>query len=116
MAVNTVNAFGKITISDEAIACAAGHIARDCYGVVDLVGQNVFDNMSSRKRKKFLAKGVKVYTQENRIYLELSIILQYGVSISEVTTNLKSAIKYGIEEFTGMIIDCVNINVVGVRV
>ena len=30
--------------------------------------------------------------------------------------NLKNAVKYGIEQFTGMIVDSVNINVVGVRV
>ena len=43
-------------------------------------------------------------------------ILKYGVSIGTVTDNLKSTVKYGVEEFTGMIVDSVNINVVGVRV
>ena len=43
-------------------------------------------------------------------------ILKYGVSIGTVTDNLKSTVKYGVEQFTGMIVDSVNINVVGVRV
>ena len=56
MAVKTSNAYGVITIDDEAIACATGHIARDCYGVVDLVGQG------SVKSKNQLTKGIKIIT------------------------------------------------------
>ena len=93
MAVKTSNAYGNITIDDEAIACATGHIARECYGVVDLVGQG------SVKSKNQLTKGIKIITVGNRIYIDLFAIL-----------------KYGVEQFTGMIVDSVNINVVGVRV
>lgn len=116
MAVNTSNTYGKITISDEAIACATGHIARECYGVIDLVGQGFIDGLHDAVKRRTQSRGVKVLTVDNRIYLELSVILQYGVSIASVTNNLKSAVKYGLEEFTGMIIDSVNINVIGVRV
>lgn len=110
MAVKTSNAYGNITIDDEAIACATGHLARECYGVVDLVGQG------SVKSKNQLTKGIKIITVGNRIYIDLFAILKYGVSIGTVTDNLKSAVKYGVEQFTGMIVDSVNINVVGVRV
>lgn len=113
MAVNTINAYGKITISNEAIALVTSHIARDCYGVVDLVSQNMSD-FSSKKKSKI--KGVKIITANNRIYIDLYVIIKYGVSISTVTENLKSSVKYGVEKFTGMITDSVNINVVGVRV
>jgi len=116
LALNTTNAYGKITVSNESIACVAGYIARDCYGVIDLVSQGFFDNFDEKLKKLPLMKGVKVITMNNRIYIDLNVILKYGVSIATVTENLKSAIKYGVEEFTGMIIDTVNINVVGVRV
>ncbi|MBP5651634.1 MAG: Asp23/Gls24 family envelope stress response protein [Clostridia bacterium] len=116
MAVNTSNAYGKITISNEAIASAVSHIALDCYGVIDLVSQKFSDNFSEIFKKKPQNKGVKIITVNNRIYIDLFVILKYGVSIATVTENLKSAIKYGIESFTGMIIDSVNVNVVGVRV
>ena len=115
MAVNTKNAYGNISISDEAIACATKHIALDCYGVIDLVGMNGFKR-ASKSKNKFSSKGVKIETKENRIFIDLFVILKYGVSISSVTENLKSAVKYGIEKFTGMIVDAVNIRVIGVRV
>ncbi len=117
MAVNTTNAYGKITISNDAIALVTSHIALECYGVIDLVSQKFSDSFSySRKKASKKVKGVKIVTVNNRIYIDLFVILKYGVSISTVTENLKSAVKYGVEEFTGMIIDSVNVNVVGVRV
>ena len=115
MAVKTSNAYGRITIDDEAIACVTGHIARECYGVIDLASQGIVGSFNSVK-KKSLSKGVKIKTVENRIYIDIDVVLKFGVSISTVTDNLKSSIKYGVENFTGMIIDSVNINVVGVRV
>ena len=48
MALNTTNAYGKITVSNESIACVAGYIARDCYGVIDLVSQGFFDNFDEK--------------------------------------------------------------------
>ena len=43
-------------------------------------------------------------------------ILKYGVSISAVAESLKKSVKYSVENFTGMIVDSVNVHVVGVRV
>ena len=116
MAVNTINAYGKITISNEAIALVTSHIARECYGVIDLVSQKLSDSFCDFLKKEPKVKGVKIVTVNNRIYIDLFVIIKYGVSIATVTENLKSSVKYGVENFTGMITDSVNVNVVGVRV
>ncbi len=115
MAVKTSNAYGKITIDDNAIACVTAHIARECYGVIDLSGQGFSGSFNSANTKAF-TRGVKIKTLGNRIYIDIDVILKFGVSISTVTDNIKSSIKYGVEKFTGMITDSVNINVIGVRV
>lgn len=116
MSVKTSNAYGNITISNEAIAIVTGYIARDCYGVVDLVNNKLTDNFSGLFKKQTLSKGIKILTVNNRIYVDLYVILKYGVSIGAVADSLKKSVKYGLEQFTGMIIDSVNVNVVGVRV
>ena len=116
MSVKTSNAYGNITISNEAIAIVTGYIARDCYGVVDLVNQKLTDSFSSLFKKKTLSKGIKILTVNNRVYVDLYVVLKYGVSIGAVADSLKKSVKYGLEQFTGMIIDSVNVNVVGVRV
>ncbi len=116
MSVKTSNAYGNITISNEAIAVVTGYIARDCYGVVDLVNKKLTDSFSGLFKKQTLSKGIKILTVNNRIYVDLYVILKYGVSIGAVADSLKKSVKYGLEQFTGMIIDSVNVNVVGVRV
>lgn len=116
MAVNTANAYGKIMISDEAIGIIAGHTALECYGVVDLVAKRLSDNFAQLFKKQSPNKGVKILTVDNKIYIDLYVILKYGVSITAVADSLKKAVKYSVEEFTGMIVDSVNINVLGVRV
>ena len=116
MAVKTANSYGKITISDQAIETIAGSSAMECYGVVDLVAKRFSDNFALLFKKRQLKKGVKVLTVDNKIYIDLYVILKYSVSISAVAESLKSAVKYSVEKFTGMIVDSVNVNVCGVRV
>ena len=116
MTVKTVNIYGNIAISNQAIALVAGYSALDCYGVVDLVSQNLAYKLCSFFTKKPLTRGIKVTIIDNRIYLRLNVILKYGVSISAVADSLKKTVRYSVEKFTGMIVDAVNINVMGIKV
>ena len=43
------------------------------------------------------------------------MIIKFGVSISAVADSLKKAVKYKVEQFTGMIVDTVNVNIIGVK-
>ena len=57
-----------------------------------------------------------IISDENKITLNFHVIVAYGVSISAVTDNLISNVKYKVEEFTGMSVDKINIYIEGVRV
>lgn len=116
MTVDTKNYYGRITISDECIAIVAGYAALDCYGVVDLVANSLKDSLTELFKKQQCSKGVKISNVDNRIFIDIFCILKYGVSVSAVAESLKSAVKYSVENFTGMIVDTVNVHVVGVRV
>lgn len=116
MTVDTNNYYGKISISNDAIAVVAGYSALDCYGVVDLIAKNLKDYLTELLRRKTYSKGVKISILDNRIFIDVYCILKYGVSISAVAESLKKSVKYSVENFTGMIVDTVNVHVVGVRV
>ena len=117
MASKTTNAYGNITINNKAVALVAGHCALECYGVVDLVPRNLWENIKELFVKSYnIAKGVKVTAVENRITVDIFVILKYGVSIYAVAKSLKDAIKYNVEDFTGMIVNTVNVHVVGIHV
>lgn len=116
MAVKTSNKFGKITVSDEAVVVVANKIASECYGVVDLVSRRVTDALAQFFRSDPNTKGVKVTCIDHNIYLDVYVLLKEGVSVEAVTESLQSAIKYSVEEFTGMVVNAVNVNVIGIRV
>lgn len=115
MSVNTSNAYGKISISDLAIAKVASHTAMECYGIVELVSRRFTDSLAELFKKDMGGRGVKVTTSGNRIYVDVYVIVKYGVSIGAVADALRESIKYKVENFTGMIVDTVNVNVIGVK-
>ncbi len=115
MSVSTSNAYGKISISDLAIARVASQAAVESYGIVDTVSRRFTDTLAELLKKDAGGKGVKVTTQGNRIFIDVSVLIKYGVSIEAVAESLKEAIKYKVEKFTGMIVDTVNVNVIGLK-
>ena len=115
MSVNTKNSHGKITITDDAIAKVASHVAMECYGVVEIVSRKLSDSISQIFRKNDGTHGVNVTTLGDRIFIDLFVILKYGVSITAVAESLKESVKYRVENFTGMIVDTVNVNIVGIK-
>mgnify|MGYP002611546604 CR=1 FL=1 len=71
----------------------------------------------SSVKKESLTRGIKVrISEDNHVSLSFHIIVAYGVSISAVTDNLISNVKYRVEEFSGMPVDKINIYIEGVRV
>ena len=115
MPVTTSNTYGRISISDEAIAKVAAHAALECYGIVEMVPRTFMDSFSQLLKKETGGKGVKVVTSGDRIYIDIFVIIKFGVSISAVAESLKKAVKYKVEQFTGMIVDTVNVNILGVK-
>ena len=115
MSVSTSNAYGKISISDLAIAKVASQAAVESYGIVDTVAHRFTDTLAELLHKDAGGKGVKVITLGNRIFIDVFVIIKYGVSIEAVAEALKQSIKYKVENFTGMIVDTVNVNVTGLK-
>jgi uncharacterized alkaline shock family protein YloU len=107
---------GAVIIDPEVIAKYAGSVAVECFGIVGMAMVNVRDGIVKLLRGDNLTRGVNVRINDNRITLSFHVIVSYGVSISAVSDNLISNVKYKVEEFTGMSIEKINIFVEGVRV
>ena len=88
---------------------------REGYGIVEMVSRRFTDSLSELLKKDLGGRGTKVTTSGNRIYIDVYVMMKYGVSINAVAESLKEAIKYKVEKFTGMIVDTVNVNVIGVK-
>ncbi|MCI9490600.1 Asp23/Gls24 family envelope stress response protein [Lachnospiraceae bacterium 48-42] len=108
---------GIITIDPEVIAKYAGSVAMECFGIVGMAAINVTDGLVHLLKRASLTRGIQVnISEENHVTLDFHIIVAYGVSISAVTDNLISNVKYRVEEFAGMPVDKINIYIEGVRV
>lgn len=115
MAVKTNNIYGKIVISDSTIEKFVSHIATDCYGIVELVYPNLFDTIIGFFKFKSKVSGVKVHAFGDRIFIDISVVVKYGMPIKAVVEALKESIQYKVERFTGMIVDTINVKVKGVQ-
>ena len=108
---------GIITIDPEVIAKYAGSVAVECFGIVGMAAVSMKDGLVKLLKKESLTKRIQVgISDENKITLNFHVVVAYGVSISAVTDNLISNVKYKVEEFTGMSVDKINIYIEGVRV
>ena len=115
MSVKTNNIYGKITISDKTIERFVHQVALDCYGMVSFANKNFLDFILGFFKNGSAEKGVKVRTLGDRIYIDMSVILKYGVSIKAVVEALKESVKYKVERFTGMIVNEITVSVIGVK-
>ena len=115
MSVNTSNVYGKISISDSAIAKVAKNATLECYGIVDTVSRRFTDTISELFKKQTNGRGIKVITDGDRIFIDVYVVIKYGVSINAVAESLKESVKYKVEKFTGMIVDTVNVYIIGVK-
>ena len=111
------NSLGTVSIDSEVVATYAGSVAVECFGIVGMAAVNMKDGLVKLLKKDYLHHGISVKIEvNNRITLDFHVIVSYGVSISTVSDNLISTVKYKVEEFTGMKIEKINIFVEGVRV
>lgn len=108
--------FGRIEISPMAVASIASQVVLESYGVVGMVSKNIKNGLVELLAPGASYRGVDVRTRDGQITIDLYVILEYGVRISEVAHNIMSAIKFRVERTLGMPVAQVNIHIQGLRV
>ena len=107
---------GNISIDSDVIANYAGSVAIECIGVVGMASVNVKDGLVKLLKLNDLSRGVTVHVDNAGLTIDFHLIVAYGVNILAVSDNLISNVKYKVEEFTGFLVEKINIFVEGVRV
>ena len=116
MTAKVENEYGIITIDNEVIARVAGLAATDCYGVVGMAVKNVKDGIVQLLKKDSLTKGIKLAVDDEKINIDLHIIVEYGTNITAIAEIISSTVRYKVEDSTGLSVQNVNIFVEGIRV
>jgi len=110
------NDIGTVFISEDVMLKVAGYAALECYGIVAMSSKRAKDGFIQWLGRENLTKGVQLKMVDDMLDVDLFIIVEYGISISEVCKVIVETVRYKLENMTGIKIRRVNISVEGVRV
>lgn len=64
-----------------------------------------------------LSKGVKLnFNDDDKLLIELFVMVEYGTKISVIANNIIQKVRYSVENFTGLKVSSITVNVQAVRV
>lgn len=107
---------GRVEVSPEAIASIASEaVLEKSYGVVGLAAQRLRGGRAEMLRPDQYREGIKIRFDGDQIILDLYVIIEYGLKVSEVAHNIMSNVKFEVERHLGRPVSEVNVNVQGLR-
>ncbi|MDT8911966.1 Asp23/Gls24 family envelope stress response protein [Amycolatopsis sp. PS_44_ISF1] len=111
---------GTTTIADNVVAKVAGLATREVSGVYDLGGGAARAFSALRERipgaSASVAQGVSVEVGEKQAAIDLQILVEYGVSIADLSRSVRKNVIGAVEQITGLEVVEVNINVSDVHI
>jgi uncharacterized alkaline shock family protein YloU len=111
---------GRTTIADGVVEKIAGLAARDVVGV-HAMGSGISRTFGAVRDRvpgggaKSVTRGVKAEVGEVQTALDLEIVVDYGVSISDVARDVRENVVAAVERMTGLEVVEVNIAVSDVK-
>ena len=104
-----------IKISDDVVAVIAGVAVSEVAGVSGMSGGFAGGITEVLSGKKNLAKGIKVVIEEDKVKIDVNIIVEYGSRIPDVAFEIQNRVKKSVEGMTGLKVEEVNVHVQGVN-
>lgn len=110
-----ITSLGRITISKRAMATIASRAALQSYGVVGMASKNIINGIADLVTQD-PRQGVDVRTEEEVIFVDLFIIVEYGTRIASVATSVANAVQYQLERTVGLPVAAVDVHVQDLRI
>ena len=104
-----------IEISGDVIAVIAGVAVSEVQGVSGMAGSFAGGISEVLSGKKNLAKGIKVDKEDEKVKIDVNIIVEYGSRIPDVAFEIQNRVKKAVESMTGLKVEEVNVHVQGVN-
>lgn len=110
------NNIGTVYIADDVMLKVAGYAALECYGIVAMSSKRAKDGLVEWLGRENLSKGIQIRNAGDMLDVDLFIIVEYGISISEVCKTIMDTVRYKLESMTGIKVRNINISVEGIRI
>ena len=99
------NKFGQVKISNEVVATIAGLAALEVEGV---------ETNTTFTDKILKNNGVKIQIEEEEVNLDITVVVEYGLSIPQIALKVQENVKNTVETMTGLKVSQVNIHTQGI--
>jgi uncharacterized alkaline shock family protein YloU len=107
---------GKIEVSPTAIASLASQAVLECYGVVGMATKDLASGIVEILQPASHRRGVDIQINQDRILIDLYVVIEYGTPIATVARNIQSVVKYSVERALSVPVAAVNVHVQDLRV
>ncbi|GAC1358688.1 MAG: hypothetical protein NVS2B12_20430 [Ktedonobacteraceae bacterium] len=104
---------GKIEVLPNAIHSIAVQATLSCYGVLGIAAPHLRNGQAVLLPAEQSNQGVRISTLNDQITIDIYVVLEYGLRISEVAHNIMSTVKFSVEKMLGTPVTQVNVNVQG---
>lgn len=111
--IQEVGGVGDVQIADEVVTIIAGLAATEVEGVASMAG-NITNELVGKLGMKNLSKGVRVTVLEGVVSVDLTLNIEFGKNILEVSKTVQEKVKSSIENMTGLEVADVNIHIASV--
>ncbi len=105
---------GNVTITDGVFRTIANIATEQVAGVNSLSG-GITENFVEIFNKKNHTKGVRVEDIDNKIYIHISVVVNFGTDIQVVAESIQKSVKEKVEMMTGVDVAGVDIEIANVR-
>lgn len=112
-----VTAQGKTSIADSVVEKIAGVAAREVSGVHDMgrgaarAFGTIKERMPGGAAGPNVTQGVKVEVGERQAAIDIDLVVEYGVSIPDVSQSVRDNVIQKVERMTGLQVTEVNVSV-----
>ncbi len=108
---------GRIEISDEVIGTIAGIAVSEIPGIAGMKGGLFEDIRQATTGKKKFSAGIRVDrdNENDSFSIDLDIIIDYDVKVTDVARKAQEIVKTKIESITGKAVSGVNIHIADIR-
>ena len=102
-----------MNISEEVLSAIAGAAALDVEGVSAL-GSGLGSDVAAMVNRKVLSKGVRVAVEEDKVNVDITLMVKYGHVVPDVARAVQESIASAVENTSGLQVAGVNVTVAGV--
>lgn len=114
--VRAENEYGSINISSEVIVDIVAKSVEQCYGIVGMTAKSTGEEIAQILHFENYGKGIKLNTIDDKISIDISVVVEYGVSIEAVARVIMDTVSYNLSNLTGIEASKINVYISDVRI